>query len=44
MAENPFLIDEKQNENTPPLPTTQVSEEQTQTPVLISSRSFGIRY
>ena len=42
---NPILIDEEQSkENTPsPLPTTPVSERQTQPPALMRSRRFGTR-
>ena len=43
-AENLILIhEEKDKENSPPLPTTQVSERPTQLPVLVRSCPFGTR-
>ena len=44
LAENPVLLDEGENkENSPPPPTTSVSERPTQPPALLRSRPFGTR-
>ena len=45
MAENPILIDKKQDKenSSPPLPTTPFSETPTQPAVLMRSRPFGTK-
>ena len=45
MTENQIPIDDEQDKKNspPPLPTIPVSERPTETPVLMSSRPFGIR-
>ena len=44
MAEKQLLIDEeKDKENSPPIPTTPMSERRTQPPVLMRSRPFGTK-
>ena len=43
-AENPILLDEEEDkENSPPVPTTTVSERPTRPPALLRSRPFGTR-
>ena len=41
LAGNPFLIDEQEDEENSPLPTTAVSERPTRTPALLRSRPLG---